>query len=1192
MRYSLILALWSVGVLSGPCNPAQTPGAAITPGGGPDECQDETSETQPVALVESISNQDATVETSVTPDSPDNGSGQGSVSVHPTEVSQAPSGADNSEPPSPGGTDLAETDATIATTTGIAPDIIGKASSEATLAKETDAGNFNTETMSAQASDTASNGQTTEGQSNDTEGVPIATSSGDLIEDQSMTLPISTDSNGLPTGTAPAPDTMTDLKPPEQTVPVETTALISDSTLVIDTSTRGTQLSVIGTEADAPSTTHQDDTTSKPVTDDSDTSSSQTTPANDQASNTNIVTTTDAVSPSGGHDDGTPTETHGGDIPPITENPVTTTAQDAIPAPTITETPEGFAPTTVTGHPEWVSNTWITTTSGDSSDPTVVPILIGCPKCGGKGSGIVLFGFPTKVGTWFKLPGLPKFKFPCIPPLCTTPPDTSANGDDDNDDDDDEDKSSSTTCTDKVTVTDCLVACTTYTGPAGSTITPDCTTTCTKTQTGCDVVGTTTTSSAAACGPSGNSSCKSCERKLVLDTDPGEDSEQNSEQEPEDETDDDTEQLQRRGLAKRVATDTPKNIGGCTNLGEMPYFPEYPGGPLVLDNDADIIPRDSPLKNIKKWWLTTKDENCLLVLRGNLPATEYNSLRDDGDAGRPSIDHIYEKSMLLDFFREIIDSAEGAPDVKGATDNDVRQKISCNDLEAYGGTTSGSSNDLLQKVFDAFPGAKQSTSDDITAVEDPKYLDDFIGMDQWTNGLAKGLVATPKDVRDLSNKETKQNLNVIAKTPEARARKSIENKLERLEKLAIGVAMFSAPEAIDAMVRQNHRIHASFVEMDMNAKGCMDDPAVKNGVWSFAEAYKSFMAKRFDGDASWSINSAVSFGKTKLINRLTSDLNEAPKVAAADEQEWKATVDHWKLRFSKMTDPDTLWAVPVPEWTWQSVAKRDGDGLSCKRPIPTLTSSEPTTFATSTRTSSDDSTEKPTSEEIHSTTEAVTSSSSSSSEVTTSSSKKTGPTIGQRPGWLTDAPTLTDRLSPTISTPDGSSCTKTVTETMCNQGVGGGHGQGQGCVTHSRCDSWVNTKTTSKPSPSPSPTLPGPKFSENILRCNKSGQDSNPNAITYAAQSFCRDIVAKNKNNGYYWSNDRLEGKKVPSTGYHFQLDFSVRKNCLWKANYDECMRYFQLSIDSCNGSSKDKKLGGWVRDNCIEAIINPRRGG
>ncbi|KAF4991477.1 hypothetical protein FGRMN_7788 [Fusarium graminum] len=1193
MRYSLILALWSVGVLGGPCNPAETPGTALTLGGGPDECQDEISETPPVSLVESIPSQDATIETSAAPDSLDDESGQGSVSVHPIETSQPPSDADNSEPPSPADTELIQTDAAIATTTDVAAGIIGQASSDATMAEETNAGSPNTETMPAQATDTGSNGQTTEGGSNDTGGAPIATSSGDLIEDQSMTLPMSVDSNGPPTGTAPHQDTMTDSKPPEQTVPIETTALISDSSSVTDASTKATQPPVTDTDSDAQSTTHKDNTTSKSVTYESDTSSSQATPDNDQSSNTNIATTTDPISLSDGHDDSPPTETQGGDIPPITENPITTTAQNAIPAPTITEVPEGLAPTTVTGHPDWVSNTWITT-SGDSSDPTVVPVLVGCPKCGGKGSGIVLFGFPTKVGTWFKLPGLPKFKFPCIPPLRTTPPDTSGN--DDDGDDDDEDKSSSTTCTDKVTVTDCLVACTTYTGPAGSTITPECTTTCTKTQTGCDVVGTTTTSSAAACGPSGNSSCKSCQRKLVLDADPDEDLEQSSEQDPEnetgDETEDETEQLQRRSLAKRVAADTPKNIGGCTNLGKMPYFPEYPGGPLVLDNDADIIPRDSPLKDIKKWWLTTKDENCLLVLKGNLPATEYKSLRDDDDdAGRPSIDHIYEKSMLLDFFREIVNSAEDAPDVKGATDNDVRNKISCSDLEAYGGAASDSSNNLLQKVFDAFPGAKQSTSDDITAVEDPKYLDDFVGMDQWTNGLAKGLVATPKEVRDLCNKETKQNLNVIAKTPEARARKSIENKLERLEKLAIGVAMFSAPEAIDAMVRQNHRIHASFVEMDMNAKGCMDDPAVKNGLWSFAEAYKNFMAKRFDGDASWSINPAVISGKTKLINRLKSDLTEAPKVAAADEQEWKATVDFWNLRFSKMTDPTTLWAVPVPEWIWQSVAKRDGDGLSCKRPIPTLTSSEPTTFTTSTRTSSDDSTNEPTSEETQSTTEAVTSSASSSFEVTTSSTKKTGPTIGQRPGWLTDAPTLTDRLSPTISTPDGSSCTKTVTETMCNQGVGGGHGQGQGCVTHSRCDSWVNTKTTSKPSPSPSPTLPGPKFSENILRCNKSGQASNPNAISLAAQSFCRDIVAKNKNNGYYWSNDRLEGKKVPSTGYHFQLDFSVRKNCLWKANYDECMKYFQLSIDSCNGSGKDKKLGGWVRDNCIEAIINPKPG-
>jgi hypothetical protein len=70
-------------------------------------------------------------------------------------------------------------------------------------------------------------------------------------------------------------------------------------------------------------------------------------------------------------------------------------------------------------------------------------------------------------------------------------------------------------------------------------------------------------------------------------------------------------------------------------------------------------------------------------------------------------------------------------------------------------------------------------------------------------------VATPEEVKRQSTNDVKAKYNVKAATSEANAQTWIEQKLEKLEKLAIGVAMFSATEAIDAMIRQNHRIHAA-----------------------------------------------------------------------------------------------------------------------------------------------------------------------------------------------------------------------------------------------------------------------------------------------------------------------------------------------------------------------------------------------
>ncbi|KAF5574238.1 uncharacterized protein FSUBG_14065 [Fusarium subglutinans] len=526
MKHCFILALWSVGALAGPCNPIETAGSS-TFSGGLEDCNDELAKDSSTFLAVTLPGQDVAVETSIPTESSDNENAQVSVSIRPTEPTQVINGQEtglaSGDDTKPG-----EDGSAPATTTGSAA---GEASDNATSAGANGPGDVDTETVPANVGNTDLNGETTQGLSPDTGGLPTATGSGNSNQEQ-------------PT---------TESQPTDHPVSEKTSAFGSDNTSAVDTSPKTTQ-----TEAHngAHTTTHGDDATSKHVSDNPDTSSVSFSSGNDQSTNVDTATTANPTATNDGSDS-TPT----------------------------TNAPEGLSPTTVGGHPEWVSNTWITTT-GDNSETTIVPVLVGCPGCGGKGSGIVLFGFPKTTGTWFKLPGLPKFKFPCIPPFCTTSPDTSK--DSDEDDDDDDNKSYSTTCTDKATVTDCFVTCTTYTGPAGSAITPDCKTTCTKTHTGCDVVGTTTTPSATACGPSGDSSCKSCERKLVSEVDP-------------EDLDEDTEDSEESDLERRV----PKkkkfvNVRGCGKLPKNPKFPDYPGGNTVLDNDRNIIPNNSPLKDIKK----------------------------------------------------------------------------------------------------------------------------------------------------------------------------------------------------------------------------------------------------------------------------------------------------------------------------------------------------------------------------------------------------------------------------------------------------------------------------------------------------------------------------------------------------------------------------------------------------------------
>lgn len=483
----------------------------------------------------------------------------------------------------------------------------------------------------------------------------------------------------------------------------------------------------LGTSASDTTTSSQpiEDMTSQPAADRSDTAVVDVPSNIDAPSTTMGVTTAPAATATNGDNTVPFTTSRNVEITGIPVPAKTTTRSD-VPLPTFTEAPKGFDHTTVGDHPEWTSNTWITTTSDDSSEPTIVPVLVGCKQCGGRGSGIVLWNFPKTLDTWFQLPGLPKFTFPCIPPACDSPPTVSEentdreNGDDDGDDeeedDEDDEEPSSTSCTDTATVTDCFVACTTYTGAVGATLSPECSTSCTTTTaTGCSATGATSTSSITACGPSGDSSCGSCSRRLEAEAEA------------------DTNELEERGLDlhKREAGD--KGIPQCPDLTIPPTFPLYPGGGFMLKNDAEIDAKNSPLKRIKRWWQTTINAQCSPVLSSGIDAAEF--LRRSAPLAKtnPSVDHVYEKSMLLDYFKVIINKNGKA--VKGATSGRPRTQINCQDLQAYGGVTRNGKT-LLQGVFDAFPGWTYNDEDPVMPKE-YQYFEDFLGMDQWTNGDAK-----------------------------------------------------------------------------------------------------------------------------------------------------------------------------------------------------------------------------------------------------------------------------------------------------------------------------------------------------------------------------------------------------------------------------------------------------------------------
>jgi len=416
--------------------------------------------------------------------------------------------------------------------------------------------------------------------------------------------------------------------------------------------------------------------------------------------------------PDAGVTDSLPVSTGASDLPAITEAPGVTSAQPP-PAPTatVTEVPADWAPTCISGHTEWTANTWITTTVDGSSTPTEVPVLVDTEDCDGEGAGLILWGFPHVSGTQFNLPGAPPFSLPCLPPFCSTPPTTGPGNGDDGDDDSSKSDKSTVTCTDASTVSNCLVECTTQVGVE----TPECTTTCSMTATGCSVTGTTTTTEVDACSATGDASS-------ICDVCPAEFKPENSDPEA---PDDDFDSESDSGLARRwngPDRNQEPRVGNCDAevFGTTFKFPNYPSGPNVFDNEKEL--GNSPLNAVTRWvWKEVNRDTCRPQAVG-----PFNTVDSRKRVNPPTIDHVFEKSFLRDYWREITRNRGNG--IYGTKPTQKQNSINCGDLKKYGGI----SMTLVKDVYMKYPGATQNPGN-VVQPSEANFLEDFMGMDEWTN---------------------------------------------------------------------------------------------------------------------------------------------------------------------------------------------------------------------------------------------------------------------------------------------------------------------------------------------------------------------------------------------------------------------------------------------------------------------------
>ncbi|QPC79324.1 hypothetical protein HYE68_010076 [Fusarium pseudograminearum] len=630
---------------------------------------------------------------------------------------------------------------------------------------------------------------------------------------------------------------------------------------------------------------------------------------------TAVPTVTDASPPKA-------TDTAGDASPTSAPGPISTTKSnnDGITS-TLTVPPETFTPTTISND-DWTTNTWITTTLEGSDEPTVVPVLVGCPGCGGSGHGIVIFGLPPIPNTLFKFPGLPEVSFPCIPgvsPGCSSFPKTHEDkkSDDDGDDkEEEEEKSSKTTCIDIITSSDCLVSCPTQNSNGDS----ECTTTCTRTQTGCSVSGITTTTSAEECSATEiGGSRTTCQKDVFF---------VNDKEEVEF-----IESVENSALGKRSSPAvTITDLGVCTLKRTDVEFPEYPSGGELFK--ADTTPNEKPTDtyfNTKKWYIGRQDPNTCTRTLDKVSKQQFNSL---AVSKKKTMDHVYEKSMLKDFFKQILD--DNVATVQGVTKGS-QSKINCADLSYYtDDDPNGASPNQLKQVFDSFPSINN-------------YLDDFMGMDEYSNAICKGTIVSSGNLpAEISKIATSGKLVKGGKKPTAwnLVTKWVEETLQTLEKLSIGVELWNNPDVQTIVIRQNRRIHSRFVNIDNNAKNCKQDVAVKNNVWSFSAAYQNYMNEFFQGTSSFSVNPIVQKAADDFIAHMDANLVTLGKrTLSADEQ---SQLTKWTTRYAPLKT--STYKVYISwDFSYTNLKRQDGD--SCVLPTSSLRSSAASTTMSTLSTS-------------------------------------------------------------------------------------------------------------------------------------------------------------------------------------------------------------------------------------------------
>lgn len=141
------------------------------------------------------------------------------------------------------------------------------------------------------------------------------------------------------------------------------------------------------------------------------------------------------------------------------------------------------------------------------------------------------------------------------------------------------------------------------------------------------------------------------------------------------------------------------------------------------------------------------------------------------------------------------------------------------------------------------------------------------------------------------------------------------------------------------------------------------------------------------------------------------------------------------------------------------------------------------------------------------------------------------------------------------------------------------------------------TSTTQKVSPTPTVGLPDkpepahPSPKANTVDCYDSGAGADHVRADNAINSMCNNLIPRNQpqvilSEGFYY---QFSAAFSVSNNQAIRLDMwiKVKDGCEVVLTQEDCHKYFQVPINSCDCNTLDGKRGGIVENNCLAASID-----